>query len=138
MFPTRLDSPLAFDIAKAMMDGGSDLVSGGTDTHLMLVDLRKKGVTGKAAEQSLGRAYITCNKNGIPFDPAPFTITSGIRLGTPAGTTRGFGAAEFKEVGALINEVLDGLARNGEDKNGKVEKAVAAKVKKLTAKFPIY
>ena len=125
-------------LAKAMMDGGSDLVSGGTDTHLMLVDLRKKGVTGKAAEQSLGRAYITCNKNGIPFDPAPFTITSGIRLGTPAGTTRGFGAAEFKEVGALINEVLDGLARNGEDKNSKVEKAVAAKVKKLTAKFPIY
>ena len=125
-------------LAKAMIDGGSDLVSGGTDTHLMLVDLRRKGVTGKAAEQSLGRAYITCNKNGIPFDPAPFTITSGIRLGTPAGTTRGFGAAEFKEVGALINEVLDGLAKNGEEKNGKVEKAVAAKVKKLTGKFPIY
>ena len=125
-------------LAKAMMEGGSDLVSGGTDTHLMLVDLRKKGVSGKAAEQSLGRAFITCNKNGIPFDPAPFTITSGIRLGTPAGTTRGFGAAEFKEVGALINEVLDGLAKNGEGNNGKVEKAVAAKVKKLTAKFPIY
>lgn len=125
-------------LAKAMIDGGSDLVSGGTDTHLMLVDLRKKGVTGKAAEQSLGRAYITCNKNGIPFDPAPFTITSGIRLGTPAGTTRGFGAAEFKEVGALINEVLDGLARNGEEGNAKVEKAVAKKVKALTARFPIY
>jgi glycine hydroxymethyltransferase len=125
-------------LAKAMIDGGSDLVSGGTDTHLMLVDLRRKGVTGKAAEAALGRAYITCNKNGIPFDPAPFTITSGIRLGTPAGTTRGFGAAEFREVGALINEVLDGLAKNGEEKNGKVEKAVAAKVKKLTAKFPIY
>ena len=125
-------------LAQAMMDGGSDLVSGGTDTHLTLVDLRKKGVTGKAAEQSLGRAYITCNKNGIPFDPAPFTITSGIRLGTPAGTTRGFGAAEFREVGALINEVLDGLAKNGEQGNAKVEKAVAAKVKKLTAKFPIY
>ena len=125
-------------LAKAMIDGGSDLVAGGTDTHLMLVDLRKKGVTGKAAEASLGRAYITCNKNGIPFDPAPFTITSGIRLGTPAGTTRGFGAAEFREVGALINEVLDGLAKNGEEGNGKVEKAVAAKVKKLTAKFPIY
>ncbi len=125
-------------LAKAMIDGGSDLVSGGTDTHLMLVDLRKKGVTGKAAEQSLGRAFITCNKNGIPFDPAPFTITSGIRLGTPAGTTRGFGAAEFREVGALINEVLDGLAKNGEEKNGKVEKAVATKVKKLTARFPIY
>jgi glycine hydroxymethyltransferase len=125
-------------LAKAMIDGGSDLVAGGTDTHLMLVDLRKKGVTGKAAEASLGRAYITCNKNGIPFDPAPFTITSGIRLGTPAGTTRGFGAAEFREVGALINEVLDGLAKNGEEGNGKVEKAVASKVKKLTAKFPIY
>ena len=125
-------------LAKAMVDGGSDLVSGGTDTHLMLVDLRKKGVSGKAAEQALGRAYITCNKNGIPFDPAPFTITSGIRLGTPAGTTRGFGAAEFKEVGALINEVLDGLARNGEEGNGKVEKAVAKKVKALTARFPIY
>jgi glycine hydroxymethyltransferase len=125
-------------LAKAMVDGGSDLVSGGTDTHLMLVDLRRKGVSGKAAEQSLGRAFITCNKNGIPFDPAPFTITSGIRLGTPAGTTRGFGAAEFKEVGALINEVLDGLARNGEEGNGKVEKAVASKVKALTARFPIY
>ena len=125
-------------LAQSMIDGGSDLVSGGTDTHLMLVDLRKKGVTGKAAEQSLGRAFITCNKNGIPFDPAPFTITSGIRLGTPAGTTRGFGAAEFREVGALINEVLDGLAKNGEDGNAKVEKAVAAKVKKLTAQFPIY
>ena len=125
-------------LAKAMIDGGSDLVAGGTDTHLMLVDLRKKGVTGKAAEASLGRAYITCNKNGIPFDPAPFTITSGIRLGTPAGTTRGFGAAEFREVGVLINEVLDGLAKNGEEGNGRVEKAVAAKVKALTAKFPIY
>ena len=125
-------------LAKAMIDGGSDLVSGGTDTHLMLVDLRKKGVTGKAAEQALGRAYITCNKNGIPFDPANFTITSGIRLGTPAGTTRGFGAAEFRQVGALINEVLDGLAQNGEDGNGKVEKAVSKKVKALTARFPIY
>ena len=108
-----------------MIDGGCDLVSGGTDTHLMLVDLRKKGVTGKAAEASLGRAYITCNKNGIPFDPAPFTITSGIRLGTPAGTTRGFGPAEFKQVGALITEVLDGLAANGEEGNGKVEASVA-------------
>ncbi|WP_395685139.1 serine hydroxymethyltransferase [Aestuariivirga sp.] len=125
-------------LAKAMIDGGSDLVSGGTDTHLTLVDLRKKGVTGKSAEASLGRAFITCNKNGIPFDPAPFTITSGIRLGTPAGTTRGFGAAEFKQVGVLINEVLDGLAKNGEERNGKVEKAVASKVKSLTAQFPIY
>jgi glycine hydroxymethyltransferase len=104
----------------------------------MLVDLRKKGVTGKAAEAALGRAYITCNKNGIPFDPAPFTITSGIRLGTPAGTTRGFGAAEFKQVGALITEVLDGLAANGEDSNAKVEASVRKRVKDLTARFPIY
>ena len=125
-------------LAQSMLDGGCELVSGGTDTHLMLVDLRKKGVTGKAAEQALGRAYITCNKNGIPFDPAPFTITSGIRLGTPAGTTRGFGAPEFREVGNLINEVLDGLAAHGEDGNAKVEKAVARKVKALTARFPIY
>jgi glycine hydroxymethyltransferase len=125
-------------LAQAMLDGGCDLVSGGTDTHLMLVDLRKKGVTGKAAEQALGRALITCNKNGIPFDPAPFTITSGIRLGTPAGTTRGFGAKEFAAVGSLITEVLDGLAANGEEGNAKVEKTVAAKVKALTARFPIY
>ena len=125
-------------LAAAMIDGGSDIVSGGTDTHLMLVDLRKKGVTGKAAEAALGRAYITCNKNGIPFDPAPFTITSGIRLGTPAGTTRGFGKPEFAEVGALINEVLDGLAKNGEEKNGRVEGAVKKKVMALTKRFPIY
>ncbi len=125
-------------LAQAMLEGGCDLVSGGTDTHLMLVDLRKKGVTGKSAEQALGRALITCNKNGIPFDPAPFTITSGIRLGTPAGTTRGFGAKEFAHVGDLITEVLDGLAANGEPGNAKVEKAVAAKVKALTARFPIY
>jgi glycine hydroxymethyltransferase len=125
-------------LAAAMIEGGSDIVSGGTDTHLMLVDLRKKGVTGKAAEAALGRAYITCNKNGIPFDPAPFTITSGIRLGTPAGTTRGFGKAEFAEVGALINEVLDGLAKNGEEKNGRVEGAVKKKVMALTGRFPIY
>ncbi len=125
-------------LAGSMMAGGCDLVSGGTDTHLMLVDLRKKGVTGKAAEQSLGRAFITCNKNGIPFDPAPFTITSGIRLGTPAGTTRGFGKKEFAEVGALITEVLDGLAKNGEAGNARIEKSVATRVKALTARFPIY
>jgi glycine hydroxymethyltransferase len=125
-------------LAQSMIDGGCDLVSGGTDTHLMLVDLRKKGVTGKAAEASLGRAYITCNKNGIPFDPAPFTITSGIRLGTPAGTTRGFGPAEFRQVGALITEVLDGLATNGEEGNGKVEASVRKRVKALTDRFPIY
>ncbi len=125
-------------LAKAMSDGGCDLVSGGTDTHLMLVDLRRKALTGKAAEASLGRAFITCNKNGIPFDPAPFTITSGIRLGTPAATTRGFGKAEFKEVGALITEVLDGLAKHGEEGNGKVEASVRKRVKALTGRFPIY
>ena len=125
-------------LAAEMIAGGCDIVSGGTDTHLMLVDLRKKGLTGKASEAALGRAYITCNKNGIPFDPAPFTITSGIRLGTPAGTTRGFGVAEFKEVGAHINEVLDGLAKNGEQGNAKVEAAVKRKVLALTKRFPIY
>ncbi len=125
-------------LAESMLAGGCDLVSGGTDTHLMLVDLRKKGLTGKGAEQSLGRAFITCNKNGIPFDPAPFTITSGIRLGTPAGTTRGFGKDEFREVGSLITEVLDGLAKNGEQGNGKVEAAVKRKVLALTKRFPIY
>ena len=125
-------------LAAAMVEGGCDIVSGGTDTHLMLVDLRKKGVTGKAAEAALGRAYITCNKNGIPFDPAPFTITSGIRLGSPAGTTRGFKEVEFREIGRLINEVLDGLAKNGEAGNSKVEKAVKSKVLGLTKRFPIY
>ena len=125
-------------LAQSMIDGGCDITTGGTDTHLMLVDLRRKGLTGKAAEAALGRAYITCNKNGIPFDPQKPMVTSGIRLGTPAGTTRGFGPAEFKEVGGLITEVLDGLARNGEENNGKVEAAVRNKVKKLTGRFPIY
>jgi len=125
-------------LAQTMVDGGCDITTGGTDTHLMLVDLRRKGINGKDAEKALGRAYITCNKNGIPFDPAPFTITSGIRLGSPAGTTRGFGEAEFREVGNLIIEVLDGLAKNGEDKNGKVESTVKRKVLALTKRFPIY
>jgi glycine hydroxymethyltransferase len=125
-------------LAAAMIEGGCDIVSGGTDTHLMLVDLRKKNVTGKAAEAALGRANITCNKNGIPFDPAPFMITSGIRLGSPAGTTRGFGEAEFREIGSFINEVLDGLAKNGEEDNAKVESAVKRKVLALTKSFPIY
>jgi len=125
-------------LAETMIEGGCDITSGGTDTHLMLVDLRKKGVTGKAAEQALGRAFITCNKNGIPFDPAPFTITSGIRLGSPAGTSRGFGEAEFREVGRLVTEVIDGLAKNGEEGNAKVEAGVKKKVLSLTKKFPIY
>ena len=99
--------------------------------------IRKK-VTGTAAEKALGRAHITCNKNGIPFDPAPFTITSGIRLGTPAGTTRGFGEAEFREIGSLITEVLDGLAKHGEQDNAKVETSVRKRVMALTGRFPIY
>jgi glycine hydroxymethyltransferase len=104
----------------------------------MLVDLRKKRLTGKAAEVALGRAWITCNKNGIPFDPEKPMVTSGIRLGTPAGTTRGFGVKEFKEIGGLITEVLDGLAKHGEEGNAKVEAAVKKRVAQLTRRFPIY
>jgi glycine hydroxymethyltransferase len=125
-------------LAQTMVDGGCDITTGGTDTHLMLVDLRKKGISGRDAEKALGRAFITCNKNGIPFDPAPFTVTSGIRLGSPAGTSRGFGAEEFRHVGELIIEVLDGLAQHGEAGNAKVESAVKRKVLALTKKFPIY
>jgi len=113
-------------------------VTGGTDNHLMLVDLRPKKLTGKAAEAALGRAHITCNKNGIPFDPEKPMVTSGIRLGTPAATSRGFGVAEFGEVGALIVETLDGLAVNGEAGNGEVEASVKARVSALTKRFPIY
>jgi len=104
----------------------------------MLVDLRPKGVTGKAAEASLERAHLTANKNAIPFDPAKPAITSGIRLGTPAGTTRGLGTAEFREIGLLIAEVLDGLARSNDGGNDPAERAVAAKVQALCARFPIY
>ena len=118
--------------------GGLDLVSGGTDTHLLLVDLRPKGLTGKVAETALGRANMTCNKNGVPFDPEKPTITSGIRLGTPAATTRGFGVSEFQQVGHFILEVLDGLAEHGEAGNVDTEKAVAKKVIELTNRFPIY
>ncbi len=125
-------------LADTLVKGGVDIVSGGTDNHLMLVDLRPKGLTGKATEIALGRAHITCNKNAVPFDPEKPAITSGIRLGTPAGTTRGFGEAEFREVGELILEVLDGLKTNGDDNNGAVEAAVRAKVKILTDRFPIY
>jgi glycine hydroxymethyltransferase len=125
-------------LADTIMSGGLDITSGGTDTHLMLVDLRRKRLTGKLAEQALGRANITCNKNGIPFDPEKPTITSGIRLGTPACTTRGFGPAEFADVGEMIIEVLDGLARNGEEGNSRVEQAVKRRVVKLTGRFPIY
>lgn len=125
-------------LAETLKKGGLDIVSGGTDTHVLLVDLRPKGLTGKAAEAAMGRAYLTCNKNGIPFDPEKPMVTSGIRLGSPAGTTRGFGTAEFTLIGELIIEVLDGLAANGDDGNGQVENAVREKVLALTARFPIY
>ena len=125
-------------LADACQAAGMNIVSGGTDSHLMLVDLRPKGVTGAAAEVALERANITTNKNGIPFDPAPPMVTSGLRLGTPAGTTRGFGQAEFRRIGALIGEVLDGLAANGDEGNGEVEAKVRAEVLDLTSRFPIY
>ncbi len=125
-------------LADTMVEAGFAVVSGGTDNHLMLVDMRPKGLTGKAAEAALGRAHITCNKNGVPFDTEKPTITSGIRLGTPACTTRGFGVAEFRRVGELIGEVLAGLAKNGEENNAAVENAVREKAHELTRRFPIY
>ena len=125
-------------LAETLVASGLAIVSGGTDNHLMLVDLRPKKLTGKAAEAALGRAHITCNKNGIPFDPEKPFVTSGIRLGSPAATSRGFGTAEFKEVGGFIVEVLDGLAAKGEEGNAATEAAVKEKVHALTAKFPIY
>lgn len=126
-------------LAQTLVEGGMDIVSGGTDTHLMLVDLRPKGVTGKATEQALGRAFITCNKNGVPNDPEKPTITSGIRLGTPAATTRGFGPAEFREVGQMIVRIVDGVAQAGEDGDtSAIEAAVKSDVIKLTDRFPIY
>jgi glycine hydroxymethyltransferase len=124
-------------LAETLSASGVAIVSGGTDTHLMLVDLRPKNATGRATEASLERAFITCNKNGVPFDPAPFTITSGVRLGSPAATTRGFGQAEFRKVGELIAKVVDGLAANGDD-NGVVEAQVREEVLDLTGRFPIY
>lgn len=128
----------AVALADQLVKGGLDIVTGGTDTHVMLVDLRPKGVKGNATEKALGRAYITCNKNGIPFDPEKPMVTSGIRLGTPAGTTRGFGEDEFRAIADMIVEVVDGLAANGEEGNAEVESAVKAKVADLCAKFPMY
>ena len=125
-------------LAETLQRGGCDIVSGGTDNHLMLVDLRPKGLTGKVAEAALGRANITCNKNGVPFDPEKPTVTSGVRLGTPAGTTRGFGIAEFQEIGRLIIEVMDGLAARGGEQNEAVENSVRERVLALTGRFPIY
>ena len=124
-------------LAAVLADRGCNIVASGTDTHLMLVDLRPKGLTGNVAEVSLERAGITCNKNGIPFDPEKPMVTSGVRLGTPAGTTRGFGLAEFNHIGELISEVLDGLAQNPEDNNAR-EKQVRAQVVELCQRFPIY
>jgi glycine hydroxymethyltransferase len=127
--------------AKALADTlqkyGMDIVSGGTDSHLLLVDLQRKGITGKALDESLGRANITANKNGVPFDPKPPAVTSGVRLGSPACTTRGLGVAEFRKVGELIAQVADGLAKGGED-NGAVEAAVRKEVLDLAGRFPIY
>ena len=125
-------------LASAMWQAGLEIVSGGTDTHLMLVDLRPKGLTGKAAETTLGRANITCNKNAVPFDPVKPTITSGIRLGSPVGTTRGFGVDQFREIGDMIRETLDGLAAHGDDGNAAVETDVRERAKALTERFPIY
>jgi glycine hydroxymethyltransferase len=125
-------------LAESMKSSGFDIVSGGTDTHLMLIDLRPKRLTGKVAEAALGRANITCNKNGIPFDPEKPTVTSGIRLGTPAGTTRGFGIAEFRQVGELIAEMLGVLSQKGTEEDSLVEAAVRERVRTLVHRFPIY
>jgi glycine hydroxymethyltransferase len=125
-------------LAETLVDQGLAIVTGGTDSHLLLVDLRPKNVTGKAAEASLERAHMTCNKNAIPFDPAKPAITSGIRLGTPAATTRGFGVVEFREVGLMIGEVLDGLSRSNDGTNETIEQAVGARAKALCARFPVY
>jgi glycine hydroxymethyltransferase len=120
------------------MRGGLDIVTGGTDTHLMLVDLRPKGVKGNATEQALGRAHITCNKNGVPFDPEKPTVTSGVRLGSPAATTRGFGEEEFRQVGRWIIEVVDALKTTGGQGDAEVESRVAREVTALCERFPIY
>jgi glycine hydroxymethyltransferase len=125
-------------LAESLVAQGLAIVTGGTDSHLLLVDLRPKNVTGKAAEASLERAHITANKNAIPFDPAKPAITSGIRLGTPAATTRGFGVAEFREVAAMIGEVLDGLSKSNDGANAAAEAAVGARARALCARFPIY
>jgi glycine hydroxymethyltransferase len=124
-------------LAATLEERGLAIVSGGTDSHLMLVDLRPKGLKGRDTEIALERAGITCNKNGVPFDPEKPAVTSGIRLGTPAGTTRGFGVAEFRQVGALIGDVMDALARNPEG-DAQVEQAVRGRVEELCRRFPIY
>ncbi|MEM8799819.1 MAG: serine hydroxymethyltransferase [Pseudomonadota bacterium] len=125
-------------LADTLKTRGCDIVAGGTDTHVVLVDLRPKGLTGKVADEALERAHMTCNKNGVPFDPEKPAITSGIRLGSPAGTTRGFGPQEFRTIGTLIADVLDGLAASGSDRNDAVEAEVRTKVQTLCDAFPIY
>jgi glycine hydroxymethyltransferase len=125
-------------LASRLKERGADLVAGGTDTHLALVDLRPLGVTGKDADEALERSSITCNKNGVPYDPLPPVKTSGIRVGSPAGTTRGFGPAEFRDIGDMIADVLDGLARKGEHGDPEVEAAVKLRVRALCDRFPIY
>src|SRR5215831_1494798 len=125
-------------MGQVLAAAGFDLVSGGTDTHLLLVDLRPKMLTGHRAEKALGRAHITTNKNGVPFDPQKPTVTSGIRIGSPAGTTRGFGIAEFRQIGRMMTEVLDGLAASGEAGNAGLEAKVKAEAIALTERFPIY
>jgi glycine hydroxymethyltransferase len=123
-------------LASTLKAGGLDIVSGGTDTHLMLVDLRPKGVKGNDTEKALERAFITCNKNGVPFDPEKPMVTSGVRVGSPAATSRGFGTGEFKQVGLWMTEIVDALAKGGDTSS--VEAKVREEVKALTARFPIY
>jgi glycine hydroxymethyltransferase len=125
-------------LAATLIEGGVAITTGGTDNHLMLVDLRPKKLNGKNSEASLEHAGITCNKNGVPFDPLPPVQTSGIRVGSPAGTTRGFGEAEFRDIADMVADVLDGLKSNGLENNGAVEKAVNERVRELCARFPIY
>jgi len=125
-------------MGEVLSEAGYALVSGGTDTHLLLIDLRSKKLTGNIAERALGRAHITVNKNGVPFDPEKPAVTSGIRVGSPAGTTRGFGLAEFRSIGRQIAAVLDGLAANGESGNAAVEARVKAEAVALCRRFPIY
>jgi glycine hydroxymethyltransferase len=125
-------------LGETLVQAGLALVTGGTDSHLLLVDLRPKRVTGRAAEASLERAHMTANKNAIPFDPEKPAVTSGIRLGSPAATSRGFGAPEFRQVGEMIADVLDGLAGSNDGGNDAVERAVGARVLEMCARFPIY
>ena len=125
-------------LAETLRASGFDIVSGGTDSHLMLVDLRPKGLKGNVSEKALVRAGLTCNKNGVPYDPEKPFVTSGIRLGTPASTTRGFGVSEFQEVGTLIAEVLDAIAQSEDGAAALVEASVKQKVRELADRFPIY